>query len=239
MLAAGTAGDRSRRVGPLRSGPRSPLAPAAFDGVGEDVGTGSPGLEEDAPEEGMTAVFRALHRMAQVGGTACGTGYVAREPTVLLSLLGAGQQLPHADASSARVPGDEPPMGGLFLALQDGTRTVVYPSLLEKDCVPGGPVVSPLCVELSSGSCFLFRGDLVHCGASNPFPEVHRRVHSYVHDSLLPTSRWSGQGHIVNPPTAVGRATGRRGKTGGALQGVGGGRGDIVLDGRMGAGHSP
>lgn len=154
-------------------------------------------IQGDVAASGSTRTWSECDRATKPNGVA--HGHVGREPVVLMSLPGTRQQLAHVDATSKSVPRDVPPMVGLFLSLEPNTRAVVYPGLRHKHCRPGVPVVLPMEVEAPCGTCFLFRGDLVHCGASNPFSSVHRRIHCYVHRTDMPTSTWSGQGHIFTP----------------------------------------
>lgn len=125
MLAAGESGDCDRRMGPLMSD----------DKEKEVKGNSVQG------EWGAHVIQRAVRRAAFLLGTACGDGYVGREPVVLMSLPGKRQQRAHVVATSKSVPGDLPPMVGLFLSLEQNTRAIVYPGLRHKHCRPGGPVV--------------------------------------------------------------------------------------------------
>lgn len=114
---------------------------------------------------GELAIRRAMRRSAQLLSVPWRPRFVAREASVLVSLPGACQQLTHADAPSRMVGGDIPAMVGVSLAVQPGTRLIVYPSLREVQCTPWGPVVPPFVAHYNPFGAFFMRGDLVHAGA--------------------------------------------------------------------------
>lgn len=88
--------------------------------------------------------------MGQLVGAAAGHRCVAREATILISLPEAREKLAHVGALSSAVPGNEPSMLGVFQAVQDGSRVVVYPGWWEVHCVQGGRVVPPVLVDVPS-----------------------------------------------------------------------------------------
>lgn len=110
--------------------------------------------------------------------------------------------MPHTDALSEHVGGDQPEIVGCFGAVQDDIWVVVYPRLFHRNCIPGGAVVAPQRVKLRRGGYLLFRGDLVHCESENLLSVEHRRAHSYIHRWAVETVKWSGQGHVVTLPAA-------------------------------------
>lgn len=151
---------------------------------------------------GAAEIRCTANRMAKVLTTAWRTGYVAKEPNVLVSAPGAARQLPHADNRSADVGDDRPDLVGFFGSVQEDMWVILYPRVRHKDCVPTGPVVEPLRVHIPRGGCVLFRGDLVHRGEANPLGVYHRRNHASLHLTGIETHMLSGQGYHVTVPTA-------------------------------------
>lgn len=170
LEAEGECGDRSRLAGPLQA-----------DGAGEK------------------AITDAMSRASQMPGLAFTPGFVVREPSALVSLPGAPQQLTHANGPSRMIGRDSPATVSALLAVQYNKRLVVFPSLRECLCTPWGPVVAPFVVSVPQGSFLLIRGDLVHCGASNDGAEEHRRVHFFAHRSDEPTSKWANMAVHASP----------------------------------------
>lgn len=60
------------------------------------------------------------------------------------------------------------------------------------------PSAAPVVVVIPMGGCVIFRGDLVHCGVSNPSGSTHLRVHWYVYRADLAHVPWGDHTQYVS-----------------------------------------
>lgn len=119
---------------------------------------------------GLKARLREMVPSFRVGGA-----------SVLRSEAGCQAQLPHLDYPPTPLDDDDVsadvPLGCL-VALMDGTRITVWPGAIGHHLRGSCLRIQPRTLVLNAGDVLLFRGDLVHAGASSE--EVNVRVHCYL-----------------------------------------------------------
>ena len=128
---------------------------------------------------GLSKVLDAIDRVSRLLSVVFSVLYRPAKPVLLVSSPGADEQMPHCDAFPPCTVSDPPRLMGALVAVQDGTRLPLWRrSLIDvlagARCGGGEPFV----VRVPLFACVVFRGDLVHCGAANPSPSFHCRVHA-------------------------------------------------------------
>lgn len=150
------------------------------------------------PSWAATRVASArLDRLCDLLFFVFGCRYVASEPKILVSMPGAGPQIPHGDDAETTPVGTPPRTLGVVLALDDTASLDTWPGRFCDDW-SGGEGVSVVRtseverVHLLEGWLILFRGDAIHRGVENlSAGDLLRRVHAYLRLANEPMSaKW-------------------------------------------------